>query len=104
MIHIYDFYDKIMSNSGVYFYFKYLAMSTQLSKNKKFVNEIKAFAKLTGLDFSLIYVMNYSYEVSTLCTSTVVRTKTSLIHGRNLDYAVLDKSKHLQNLMFEGHF
>jgi len=76
-----------------------------MSKNKKFVNEIKAFSKLMELDFNLIYVMNYSYEVSTLCTSTVVRTKNNKhIHGRNLDYAILDKSKHLQNLMFEGHF
>jgi len=67
--------------------FHFASYSHAYNKNPEFAEELQAIANLTEVDFSFLYIVNYLYEISAWCTSTIVRTASGkIIHGRNLDF------------------
>lgn len=54
----------------------------------EYYQEIEGIAEVLEKDVSFILLMNYLYELSSYCTSTIVRTKEGkIILERNLDFA-----------------
>lgn len=64
--------------------------------------EIKGMAEAIEGKETLVLLIQYVYELSAFCTSTIAYDSTGLIHhGRNLDYPF---PQLMRNLAYEAHF
>jgi len=67
-----------------------------------FADEMRGLAKASGLGLGEILTMNFIYDISAFCTSTVAQdSKGHIFHARNLDYSFPD---YLRNMTVEIDF
>ena len=65
-----------------------------------YMEEIAGIAEVIGITKEEGIILNYSYEILSFCTSSIVRlTDGTIVHDRNLDFAVSDVMK---NTTFEA--
>ena len=84
------------------FFFNFVDYSYAARRDPEYAEELQAIAQLSGMDFSMMYLINFVYEISAFCTSTIVRTASGkIIHGRNLDFPF---SPYIANLTAQVSF
>jgi len=67
-----------------------------------FADEMRGIAKASGVGIGEILYMNFIYDLTAFCTSTVAQdSKGRIFHARNLDYGFPD---YLRNLTIEIDF
>ena len=64
--------------------------------------EIKGMAEAIGCGERFLLIMQYIYELSAFCTSTVAYDSSGMIHhARNLDFLFAED---MRNITYEAHF
>jgi len=70
--------------------------------NKEFAQEVKAISDYLGLSFTEVTALNFIYDITAQCTSTVVQDpQGNVFHSRNLDF---DYAPLLANIVFHGRY
>ena len=78
------------------FFFNFVSYSYAARRDPEYAEELQAIAQLSGMEFSMMYLVNFVYELTAYCTSTIIRTASGkIIHGRNLDFAFMPYAANL---------
>ena len=84
------------------FFFNFVSYSHGARRDPEYAEELQAIAQLSGMEFSMLYLINFIYEITAFCTSTIVRTASGkIIHGRNVDFPL---SPYIANLTTQVSF
>ena len=68
----------------------------------EYVEEVDGIAKNTEVDLGIVMFLQYMFEFTNFCTSTIVKTADgTIIHDRNLDFAFAPL---MRNITFVGVF